>query len=119
MDRLIPYFSIPFKKFGRDYKGCDCWGFVRLVLKNECNINLPILDKVKSINPTYDKSQFTKVNNIKDFDLVLMKGKEGIQTHIGFIYKNQIMHMTEKGVTSNNLKALDPIIIGIYRYKKG
>jgi len=38
------YLAIPWKEKGRDYKGCDCWGLVRLFLKDDCGLDLASLD---------------------------------------------------------------------------
>lgn len=37
---IRPYLSIPFKERGRDLKGCDCWGLVRIIYQQEFSIDL-------------------------------------------------------------------------------
>ena len=35
------YIEIPFKHKGRDFKGCDCYGLIRLIYEQERSILLP------------------------------------------------------------------------------
>jgi len=42
-DWVKKYVGIPFVSNGRTMEGCDCYGLVRLILRNEYNIELPEL----------------------------------------------------------------------------
>lgn len=35
------YINVPFKHRGRDWDGCDCYGLIRLIFKEELEISLP------------------------------------------------------------------------------
>lgn len=41
MSPLSKYIGIPFVDEGRTFKGCDCYGLVKLYFKNELNKTLP------------------------------------------------------------------------------
>lgn len=38
---MMNYIGIPFVDSGRDFKGCDCFGLMKLYYKNELNIDIP------------------------------------------------------------------------------
>ena len=66
MTRCIPiwvgeYVGIPFKVRGREANGCDCWGLVRLVLRERYEIDAPSLsDQYETIS---DRQQISQILN--------------------------------------------------------
>lgn len=38
---LGQYVGLPFKKYGRDRDGLDCWGLCRLILREQADLELP------------------------------------------------------------------------------
>ena len=98
------YLSIPFLEFGRDFYGCDCYGLVRLIYKNEFEIDIPefcgighkeylkISDKIDQCKCTSD---WKSVNSPRLGDVVLLKNK-GVATHVGLLVSaDKFIHMSE------------------------
>lgn len=87
------YMDIPFAANGRDRKGCDCWGLVRLVYYEQLDIDLPAYDQAlanqsipalaaaRKILRT-ESSRWQPVKKQKAFDLVLFRGVPG---HVGVV----------------------------------
>lgn len=48
MNWIEKYVGIPFVDGGREISGLDCWGLVRLVLKNECNVDVPSYGEISA-----------------------------------------------------------------------
>lgn len=38
---VAPYVKVPFKEKGRDWSGWDCWGCVRMVLREQLGLTVP------------------------------------------------------------------------------
>ena len=91
------YIGIPFIDKGRDFKGCDCYGLIKLYYKNELGIDIP--DVVASPNQLrlayieYIKnisSLWTTSTEPKENDVVAMKtdvNNPKLVTHFGIIVK--------------------------------
>lgn len=100
------YVSIPFKPLGRDEQGCDCYGLVRLYLKMEHNIELPLYNNIDDI---YDSAN---IENIICGEQPLILAEEvqepyegcvvlidvkGFTSHIGIMVDNKHILHTGRG----------------------
>lgn len=48
MSWIDKYVGIPFVDGGRDRRGCDCWGLVRLIYQNELKVELPTYGEISA-----------------------------------------------------------------------
>ena len=104
------YIFIPFENKGRTFKGCDCWGLVRLVYENEFNINLPHFSEVYS-NASEGKKVAKALRDGKDIIKYKEKDKPeygdviifniaGSPCHVGvYVGRDRVLHIM-KGMDS-------------------
>jgi len=97
------YIGIPFVSNGRTLKGCDCYGLVRLVLKNEYDIELPELSNnyKDALNLEETEKLFadyrpvlagTKISKPEEKALVVIT-EHGVPAHVGIVAGNgYILH---------------------------
>lgn len=128
------YLSIPFREFGRDASGCDCWGLVRLVLMQECQIFLPRYDTVGAahyaakIERERQSPEWLKIerSDLREFDLVRMwttiktsDGRIRAPVHIGVMApQRRVVHMQEgDGAVCEPLGAIAHRVVEIVRHK--
>ena len=90
------YERVPFKEKGRDLSGCDCWGLVRIILKEECGIDVP--SYVEAYETTNDRDTLNALisdesgqywqeipkGQEKPFDVVVLKMR-GVPMHVGIV----------------------------------
>ncbi len=129
------YERVPFLEKGRTIDGCDCWGLVALVLKNERGIDLPdylmVYDEDFKSWSSEQRQQLQKVISEESakcwqevekpqaFDVILMKMK-GFNTHVGIaIDGNRMIHCQRNIGTS--IEKMDSIrwrnnVVGFYRW---
>lgn len=106
------YVGIPFVPKGRDRKGCDCWGLVRLVLLERFRIEVPSLtddyqdvaDRITNSILVGDTTQswrrnWTETREPSAGDVIMLRIL-GIPSHVGVVTKPGYMLHTEKGVNS-------------------
>jgi cell wall-associated NlpC family hydrolase len=83
------YIGIEFKAHGRDMTGLDCFGLVRLVLKNEFNKELPEWIE----NEEADFSGFKKTDDPKPGSIALFSFI-GVPAHVGvYIGEGRVLHV--------------------------
>ncbi len=104
------YTNIPYKEFGRDFNGVDCYGLIALIYKEEKNIIIPDYTELAYNKTRYDiKNQEDHIlksigiawvfeNKPKTFDvLIFNKGSNcKITSHIGlYMGNNKFIHVLE------------------------
>ncbi len=127
MKDLSKYIGIPFKSNGRDELGIDCYGLVRMVLRNEFGKELPDFYYKNALNKE-------EVRNLINVNRPLLAGKKtkrpkpgdvaviryrGIPCHIGvYVGEGKILHIkqgTDSIIERANSVHLKARIEGYYR----
>lgn len=116
------YVGIPFKSGGRNSDGCDCYGLVRMILKNEYHYELPSLDKqyLDALNIDATKKLFKeflpliccqKIDSPEEKALAIIKN-QGLATHVAiYAGDGNIIHtMLHTGTVIERLS--NPSLIG-------
>ena len=130
MSNLNKFIGIPYKKYGRDFNGCDCYGLVYLFYKYIVGIDLPLYtdeynhNSATSISTaiTRNISSWFQVNKPRFSDCILFN-LEGCNTHIGiFLERDRFLHTTESRKESCIERLSHPFwktrIEGFYRHGK-
>jgi len=106
---LDRYIGIPFKSHGRDFNGVDCYGLVRLFLKNELSKDLPDFWEYNEANDLVSVSRLVTENvplvladkkESPDIgDIVLYKFR-GFTSHVAvYVGRGRVLHVL-KGINS-------------------
>jgi hypothetical protein len=106
MNWLNDYIGIPYVEGGRDYKGCDCYGLVKLVYQFEYGIELPDWCTDHRDFKRYDKmikgvvcgGDFTPMDAPHDGSFVIVE-RAKLSHHIGLFYGSGVLH-AERGMGS-------------------
>jgi cell wall-associated NlpC family hydrolase len=99
------YVGIPFKARGRDRSGCDCWGLVRLVLKEEYGREVPAFDVYDDPCDIASNSEIIarettivaeRTSSPMNGDLALFTSR-GLPAHVGIIANDGVVLHVERG----------------------
>jgi cell wall-associated NlpC family hydrolase len=130
------YLRIPYKTRGHDFTGCDCGGLLRLVYKEELNIDLPDWEEryisthresFSALDTIFDEQTSTigdfpmqvPLDEVQPFDaLVFRMGKFNVHTGV-VIRKGKFLHVQEGGNTTvedyTGLRWKNRLV-GVYRH---
>lgn len=129
--KYINYLKIPFKHLGRDKKGCDCLGLIRLFYTQEFNIELPDyqdyeenwhLQDARQISKSYTKFGFVKKHGPPQYGDILLLNDAGYPKHLGVVISDSdFLHTTQTGTCCHSYKfgMYYGTIHSIYRFRKG
>jgi len=122
------YLNIPYKDFGRDYDGIDCYGLFLLIYKEELGIILPdyMFDKscMEDASDWYveDYPKFFKAigkgDKMQAFDALMFRHK-GMDTHVGIAINDaEFLHVSSRRVRKDSIRneILQRKLVDIYRY---
>lgn len=114
------YISIPFKPLGRDTTGCDCYGLVRLFLKEEYNTTLPIYNNPIDIFDSQNVANIISGNapdilgeevQTPEAGCIVLIDVQGVIAHVGVMVDAMHVLHTGKGygtviesLTTNKMK---------------
>ena len=123
------YIGIPFLDKGRDTDGIDCWGLVRLVYKQEYNIDLPSFsseyeaddtERMRDLFAQY-KEGWEKIEEPVEGCIVLFN-IFGIESHMGIaVSSTHFLHARDKYTSA--IESFDSVgwrnrITGFYKYSE-
>jgi len=135
------YMRIPFASDGRDRKGCDCWGLVRLIMLEQAKIEIPAYagtptEDLRNVNRNMesDSAQPPWQTGIlpgddERFDVVLMtrlmrtdRGVSSVPMHVGLVTDKGWMIHIEKNANAAHVRLDDPRvnrkILSIHRHEQ-
>lgn len=126
------YIHIPFADHGRSKNGCDCWGLVTVIYKENFNVDLPLLlayDNIKDVKHITDLCQNECENwqevpegEEEPYDVLVFRIL-GAPCHVALVVQKGLMLHTEKGIGTHiseykREKQWCQRLAGIYRYVK-
>ncbi|PHP68176.1 phage tail protein [Zhengella mangrovi] len=117
---LSGYVGLPFKADGLDRRGLHCWGLVRLVLKEQCGIDLPAYGDVSAadllaVSRRMEAGQvaedWRQVYQPRAFDVVLMRAHGRPATvHCGIMADHSTLLHVEEATDSVLVPLQHPMI---------
>jgi len=126
------YIGLKFKNRGRTKEGVDCWGLVRLIYKEQFNIELPSYDDEYKSSHNIRETQEAINEHAKEWipitkelvspgDVVVLR-LSGYPTHVGMVIeKNKMLHIidgTDAVIENYTGRLWEHRIVGFFRHKE-
>lgn len=99
------YVGLPFVDGGRDWRGVDCWGLVKLILQYEKGIHVPsygeisaceLLKVAEMVSDETKKEPWNPVIHAQEFDVAVMH-KRHAPIHVGVMAdRTHLLHVELK-----------------------
>lgn len=132
MNWILPFLSIPFKEFGRDRAGCDCWGLVRLVYRDAFGIALPDYlgaysgcrdsDALGALIPEEARAWEAIPRGLEQPGDVIVLRMNGVPMHTGVVVSPGLMAHVHEGIDTAIEDYRRAVwvrrVIGFYRHKE-
>jgi len=103
---ISKYIGIPYRNKGRTEEGCDCFGLVKLISKNELNIDIPEYTyrdaedaSQASRTLTSGREEWMKVIKPRIGDVIMLR-ISGLPVHIGLVIDSRRMIHSLRGHNS-------------------
>lgn len=135
------YIAIPYLGKGSTLAGCDCWGLVELIYRNELGVELPnymdvphdnLIKINRKIQSEVQEGYWKKIvsGQEKKYDIILMRGqfKDSQDTlrsapiHVGIVIDCNLLLHVEEGANSvccnySTHPKIKERVHGFYRYQ--
>ncbi|BCS54044.1 C40 family peptidase [Geobacter sp. SVR] len=109
---IIDYLQIPYRHQGRDTKGADCFGLIRIFYEQELGLLLPDFTEDytqewwKEKNyfiDLYRQWNFAQTSERKRGNVILFKNTNSTPGHVGVILNDEsFLHMSREGCETHS-----------------
>lgn len=128
--RVGDFVGLPFRDGGRDRRGVDCWGLVRLVYAEAFGIDLPVYGEIsarallqvaRAIGAGAQADPWARVDVPRDGDVAVMRLPNGRASgHVGVVVPGGVLHAEAAcGVAIEDMRSplIAARITGFYRHE--
>ncbi|MGE0256918.1 MAG: hypothetical protein AB7N54_20015 [Alphaproteobacteria bacterium] len=142
-DWVAEYVGIPFREFGRDRSGCDCWGLARLVWAERIGLAVPdagtdypgfhadLIGKALRDGREAGDWRVVAEGEERPLDAVLMKGYvpgesggyRAVELHVGVVVTPAWLLHVERGIDTcladyRRDRRLSRRVVGFWRHRE-